>query len=140
MVCPVTPGERRLAGSINVGDHHTIGIVEGARQTRFAAPSSANNDAVETSSARVCVRRTRGRQRRADFRGMMRVIVDEQETVALIFDFKPAPRVSKRRNDFAIFSNGMPSSVASAITPRALLTLCLPGTFRMASPSFSSPR
>ncbi len=86
-------GNRRFAGGINIGHHHAVGVVESL--AKFLAPAlwCANIDAVETSSARACVCGPGRLQRGADLGGMMRVVVHQQETIALIFDFEPAARV-----------------------------------------------
>ena len=70
--------------------------------------------------------RFRGRERRANFGRMMRVIVDQQKAIALVFDFETAAGVLEiaramsrsSRTEFRV-------RVASAITPSALLHIVL---------------
>src|SRR5436305_9705467 len=86
-------GNRGLACRIHIRDHHPVRIIEGT---------------TELSTQGFCPRKTVRLKHRdetpptyrfgcakcgTNFRGMVRVIVDEQKPVARVFDLEPAPRM-----------------------------------------------
>ena len=93
MVWPLMPGKRRFARRINVGHHHAVGVVESAPELapqRFG-PRIAMR--LEHRQHALASGGSRGRERRANLGGMMRVIVHQQKALALVFDFETPARV-----------------------------------------------
>ncbi len=96
-------GKRRFARRVNVGHDDAVGVIESAPELapqrlgpRIAMRLKHGQNAITSGGFR-------GRERRANLGGMMRVIVHEQEAIALVLDFKTPPGVleaAERSDDF----------------------------------------
>src|SRR5689334_18007367 len=83
-------GNGWLARRINIGDNDAIGLIKGG--AKFITQRLGTRVAMRLKHCQypLASRGTGCRQGRADFRGMMCVIVDQQKAVAGIFDFETA--------------------------------------------------
>ena len=104
IVCPVIPGNGRLTRRINVGDDDVIGVVE--CRAKFDAQRFGPRIAMRLKHRQhaFATGGFGGRERGADLRRMMGVIIDEQKALALIFDLKAAARVLKSAVTISRFS------------------------------------
>ena len=88
-------GQRRFTRRIDIGHDHAVGVIKSTAEflaqrlrARVAMRLKHGQHAVAPDRLRRC-------EGRANFGGMMRVIIDEQEPIAGIFDFETATRMSK---------------------------------------------
>ena len=87
------PRQRFFACWINIGNHDALGVIERAPELtlqRFRPRVAMRLEHRQDSLASRC---SRCGERRGNFRRMMRVIVHEQKTLALVFDLEPPARV-----------------------------------------------
>src|SRR5262249_12179641 len=88
-------GNRRLARRINIGDDDAIGLIKGGAKLIAQRLGARVAMWLKHCQHPLASGRTRCRQGGADFRGMMRVIVDQQKAVASVLDFETAAGVPK---------------------------------------------
>src|SRR4029450_5828281 len=86
-------GNRGLAGRIDIRDHNPVRIVEGA--AKYAAQRFCSSKTVRLKHRHETPPSYRFRCAKCgtNFRRMMRIIVDEQNPVARVFDLEPAARL-----------------------------------------------
>src|SRR5205814_9294802 len=82
-----------FACGINVDNNNTVFIIKGASEFITQRFGSRKTMRLEHRQHAFVAGRFRRLKRGANFRGMMRVIIDEQKTIAGVLYFKPAPGV-----------------------------------------------
>ncbi len=132
----VTPGNRRLAGRIDVGEHDDVGqrergaeVVEQIARARVPVRLEHGDEPRRAPVARRA-------QHRRNLRRMMAVVVDDRHAARR----RRAPGSAARRRGTprapaTIRSNGTPSSSPTATAASAFCRLCRPGTASVNSPS-----
>ena len=95
IVWPLMPGNAGLARRVNIGDDDMIGVVKGAAKFVPQRLGARITMRLKHRQDAFAAGRFRGRERGADLGRMMRVIVDEEKAIALIFDLEAAARVAK---------------------------------------------
>jgi len=95
MVRPADPGNGRLARRINVGDNNAIGLIEGS--AKFLSQRLGSGVAMRLKHCQHAIAPSRTRRSKGgpNFCWMMRIIIDQQKTVAGIFDFETPARMPK---------------------------------------------
>src|ERR1041385_348947 len=90
---PSHPWNWCFVRSINIRHHNPVRLIEGA--PKFRAQSFRARVSMRLKHGQDTVASTRSRRLEggANFRGMVRVIIDQQETIARVFNFKTAPRM-----------------------------------------------
>ena len=82
--------QRRFARGVNIGNNDVIGVVEGASKLVPQRLGAGITMRLEHGQDAFASGRARGRERGADLGRMMRIIVDEEKTISLIFDLTAA--------------------------------------------------
>src|SRR5437660_1154801 len=100
---PADAGNGRLARRINIGNDDAIGLIEGS--AKFLSQRLGSGVAMRLKHCQhaIAPSRTRGGQRGTNFCWMMRIVIDQQKTIAGIFDFETPARVLKFGQRFGNF-------------------------------------
>src|SRR5207248_10838733 len=97
---PADPGNGRLARRINVGDNNAIGLIESSAKFLPQRLGSGVAMGLKHCQHAIAPRRTRRGEGGPNFCWMMRVIIDQQKTVAGRFDFETPARLPKFAQGF----------------------------------------
>src|SRR4029077_15893063 len=92
---PADPGNGSLARRIDVGDNNAIGLIESS--AKFLSQRLGSGVAMRLKHCQdaIAPSLTRRGEGGPNFCWMMRIIIDQQKTVAGIFDFETPARVLK---------------------------------------------
>ena len=84
-----------FARRVNIGDDDMIGVVESRAEFVPQRLGAGIAMRLEHRQDAFAAGRARGRERGANLGRMMRVVVDEEKAIALIFDLEAAARVAE---------------------------------------------
>ena len=120
--------DRRLAGGIDVGDDHRVGVVEAERESVEQRLQAGVAMRLHDRDHLALGRGARGAQHRGDLDGMVAVIVEDRDAVPFA-GAGEAPLDAAERGDAPCGSTaiGAFSSCATAIAAVAFSALCRPG-------------
>ena len=85
----------RLARGIDIGHNNAVGVIKRASKFMTQRFGSRKTMRLKHRQDAFAARRSCRLERSANFTGMMRVVIDEQKTIAGVFYFKPPPGVLK---------------------------------------------
>src|SRR5438309_81712 len=86
-------GKWRFARRVNVSHNNAVGVIERASKLAPECPRPGVAMRLKHCENATTPRRLRGRKRRANLGGLMRIIIYEQKMIALVLDFKNTPGV-----------------------------------------------
>src|SRR5436305_11048060 len=119
-----------LARGIDIGHNNAVGVIKRASEFMTQRFGSRKTMRLKHRQDAFTARRSCRLERGANFTGMMRVIIDQQKTIAGVFYFEPPPGVLKFAKGICNFFKRNPKFARQCDYPDGVVDVVLSGNIQ----------